>query len=199
MIGACQSFAQPSLPISKFLAFDLSLKGMSSQEKLEGIHDYPRFRNAVDQCNAGAVIILDWKGIELATASYFAATILTLIRDLSASDADRYLISVGLNPQCVDDLKLALQIQGLVALAGDYKSKSLHNLRVLGTLDESYRESMACLDSQQYYSAAELLKSGCAATKIGKTGWNNRLQHLYGHRVIKRIKVGREFKYSLIA
>src|SRR5258708_2941626 len=74
--------------------------------KIGGTRDFPKFMEAVSASPEGSTVVFDWSGIEIATASYFGATVLPLLRMSITGGMDRYFMHVGLNQNCFDELKL---------------------------------------------------------------------------------------------
>jgi hypothetical protein len=164
--------------------------------KSDGLRDYPLFLSAVESTAPGETIVLDWKGIEIASASYFGSTFVTLLRMAINGELDRYFILVGLNKTAMEELKLVLDLQQLVALVGDLKDGKVKNLQIVGSLDPAYAETLEALQQKAPVSATELHKH--SRSKIGKTGWINRLTNLHRLRLAKKERVGREYVFEAL-
>jgi len=166
--------------------------------KSDGLRDFPKFMTAVEEMSAGDTVILDWTGIEIATASYFGATLISLLRMAIAGDLDRYFVVAGLNSTCLDELKLVLDLQSLVTLAGEWRDGTLQGLTVLGKLDDAYSEALDAVQQVDAVSAAELHKSHQRSSPIGKTGWINRLTNLHRLRLVRKQRIGREYVFQAV-
>jgi hypothetical protein len=166
--------------------------------KTGGTRDFPKFMEAVSTKPDGSTVIFDWSAIEIATASYFGSTVLPLLRMSTTGGMDRYFLHVGLNQNCLDELRLVAEYQNLVVLVGDVRSgDSIRNISVLGKLEPVYSETLAAIKASRTASAGTLYReqpTKCA--KIGKTGWANRLSHLFRLRLVKRHRVGRELVFQ---
>jgi len=167
--------------------------------KSDGMRDFPKILDAVEQTPLGDTVVLDWNGIEIATASYFGATLVALLRMAMAVELDRYFIVTNLNKTCLDELKLVLEFQGLVVLMGDWKSGQIRNLKVLGTLESPYAATLEAIQKLVCASATELHQGQHRGTVIGKTGWINRLSNLHRLRLIRKERVGREYKFHALS
>ena len=154
--------------------------------------------DAVEQALPGETVILDWDGIEIATASYFGATLIALLRMAMASELDRYFIVTNLNKTCIEELKLVLEYQGLVVLVGEWKSGHLRKVQVLGTLESPYAATLEAVRKLVSASATELYEAHRGGAPIGKTGWINRLSNLHRLRLIRKERVGREYKFHAL-
>jgi len=168
--------------------------------KTGGMRDFPKFMSAVAEAPDGSTIILDWSGIDLATASYFGSAIIPIIRMTMVGDLDRYFVFAGLNQTSLDELKLVIEYSQLVVFLGDLdKGGSVGNMRVLGKLESPYAETLAAIQTAENASASGLHgQQHRTGTRIGKTGWVNRLSHLHRLRLIKKRKVGRELMFETI-
>jgi len=162
--------------------------------KIPGMRDFPKFLSAVENTPESSTVILDWTGVEIATASYFGATFVRLLRMTTAGDLDRYLAVTGLNSTCMDELKLALEIAEVVALLIDgVKGRGDRSVQVLGNLDPAYVQTIAEVQKCKGVSASELHRRQMGTNHpIGKTGWINRLSNLYRLRLVRKEKQGRE-------
>lgn len=173
-----------------------TLAGRSS-----GSRDFPKLLAAVEDSPEGSTVIVDWTGVEIATASYFGATFVRLLRMTMTGDVDRYVILRGLNPTCLDELKLALELPRLVALLGDVNDDgSIRSVRLVGSLESSYVEAFGEVQRLKAVSASELHKrQDRMRGPIGKTGWINRLSNLHKLRLVRKERVGREFLFKTVS
>jgi hypothetical protein len=111
--------------------------------KVGGLRDFPKFMSAIEATPEGSTVVLDWSNIELATASYFGATIVSLIRMSKLGELDRYFVLVGLNQTSLDELKLAIDVHDAVALLGNLdRNGAVREMRVLGKLEAPYTETL---------------------------------------------------------
>jgi hypothetical protein len=181
----------------------ISVRAVTEREilagKSDGMRDFPKILDAVEQTLPGETVVLDWDGIEIATASYFGATLIALLRMAMAAELDRYFIVTNLNKTCLDELKLVLEFQGLVVLMGDWKGGQVRRVRVLGTLESPYAATLEAVQKLVCASATELHKGKDGGAIIGKTGWINRLSNLHRLRLIRKERVGREYKFHALS
>ena len=170
-----------------------------------------RLENTSDQ-----IIIVDFSGIQSATASYLKATILWLIESarLSASgELNRsgargphdplalpiYPLVAGLNAEVrneLDDILLAYRTPCLETL--DHSDQKILRAILHGTLDNALSDTLAVL-TQCGSATATSLHDRFHDRKISATGWNNRLADLHELRLALRRKVGRQWLYEPVA
>ena len=167
--------------------------------KSNGLRDYPQLMSAVEETTDEETVVLDWSGVEIATASYFGATFVPLLRMAMAGQLDRYFVVTGLNKTCLDELKLVLELQGLVTLAGEWKEGGVCNAEILGLLDPAYVETFEAVQRVEAASATELFKKHASRNRIGKTGWINRLSNLHRLRLLRKQRVGREYVFQALS
>jgi len=164
-----------------------------------GLRDFPKFMTAVEGAPSGDTVVLDWSGIEIVTASYLGATFGTLLRMAMSGGLDRYFVMTGLNKAGLDELKLVVEVQNLVALVGDLdQDGSLHNVESLGILDPAYVEPLHAVQKAKTASAMSLYERARSRTKIGKTGWINRLSNLHRLRLVRKQRIGREYVFEAV-
>jgi hypothetical protein len=167
--------------------------------KIGGQRDLPKFMAAVSATPEASTVILDWSGVEHASASYFGSAILPILRMTTNGDLDRYFIFANVNQNSLDELTLVVEFLNLVVLLGDVdRDDSVHNVRVIGKLESPYSETFEAISNAQTASAATLHKTQNKNMKIGKTGWANRLAHLSELRLVRKQKVGRGLVFQPI-
>lgn len=180
----------------------INVRRITGLETLAGksgaTRDFPKFMNEVEASPEGSTVLLDWSDIEVATASYFTGTYIRLLRMTMTGDMDRYLILAGLNDTCLDELKLALELTGLVGLMTDCgKKEFIKNVRAFGKLEPAYVEALEAVQRTNGISASELYQqSARGKDRIGKTAWVNRLTNLHRLRLVRKQKSGRQFIFK---
>lgn len=167
--------------------------------KSNGMRDYPKLLSAIEGTATGETVVLDWSDVELATASYFGATFVPLLRLAMEGQLDRYFVLTGLNQTGAEELKLVLENQGLVALVGEWKEGHVRNAKVLGQLDPAYAETLDAVQRVEVASATDLFKKHTTRTRIGKTGWINRLSNLHRLRLLRKQRIGREYVFEALS
>jgi hypothetical protein len=165
--------------------------------KTDGQRDAPKFVNLVFGDDREESLLWDWSGIEVATASYFATTIIPLMRMITSGELAKYFLFVGLNKNCLDEFALVLNAEGLVAMLVKLKNEKVASVDLVGKLDPVYANTFREVIRHGGISAAELFRhsQNRGKSKIGKTAWVNRLTGLNRLRLLRKEKVGREFVF----
>jgi len=140
------------------------------------------------------LIVLDFAQVTVATSSYLAAAVLPLWSWKALLEGNAYPVVANLNPGIQDEIEFVLRPQNTAVWTGRQVSGDLHDVGLVGTLDESLRTTLRYFSPSSELSATELASSD---EKIGSTAWNNRLSSLYEFRLLHRRKVGRRQVYSL--
>lgn len=166
----------------------------------QGQRDLPRFIEAAFAVAGAETILWDWSGIQIATASYFAAAFVPVMKMLISGDMEKYFVLAGLNENCRDELQFVLETEGLaIFLTEELKSGHIRSARPIGKLESPYAETLDRVIHHPGVSAKALLTASARARKgsIGQTAWINRLTALHNLRLITRKKVGKEYTYTV--
>jgi hypothetical protein len=163
--------------------------------KTDGQRDAPKFVNLVLGDDREESLLWDWTGIQVATASYFATTLIPLMKMITSGELAKYFLLTGLNKNCLDELSLVLNAEGLVAMVVKMRSEKVASVDLVGKLDAVYTSTFKEVLRHGAISAAKLFKESQQRGKsqIGKTAWVNRLTGLNRLRLLRKEKVGREF------
>jgi hypothetical protein len=139
----------------------------------------------------GTLLVLDFGQVDLATSSYFLAAFGWIWT--SAPARNLFPVLANANPETRDEIALALQAKGFRALFASYADGQLSDVRPFN-LDKSDEETYHLLEYLGEATASDLFR---ADPRIQPTGWSNRLALLYGYRLVRRRKQGRQLFYSL--
>lgn len=163
--------------------------------KTDGQRDGPKFVNLVLRDDLEESLLWDWTGIEVATASYFATTLVPLLKMITSGELAKYFLFTGLNKNCLDELALVLDAEGLVAMVVKMKGEKVAAVDIVGKLDAVYVSTFKEVLRHGAISAAGLFKESQhqGKSQIGKTAWVNRLTGLNRLRLLRKAKIGREF------
>jgi len=163
--------------------------------KTDGQRDAPRYVNLVFSDEREESLLWDWSGIKVATASYFATTLVPLMRMITSGELAKYFLLAGLNKNCLDELTLVLDAEGLVAMLAHMRGGKVASVDLIGKLDPVYASTFNEVVRRGAVSAAELFRNSehRGKSNIGKTAWINRLTGLNRLRLLRKEKVGREF------
>ncbi len=163
--------------------------------------------------SSGELVILDFSGIESATASFIKATIIRLIRlsqrtidaePVARSVEETPLLNVypcvhGLTADVREELSEVLASQRLVCLeAAAWNTTHVTTATLYGPLEAPLWATLQKLVGTSGFTAAELHER-YSNESINVTAWNNRLADLLRHRLVRRVRQGRPWLYSSIA
>lgn len=167
-----------------------------------------------------AVLIFDFSGIEVVTASYFKSFLFWFLDAgrlhadgavsggaFSSDDPmplDVFPTVSGVNAEVGEELEMVLARHGRVVLeALDTDAGVLRRARVWGALDRSLLWTLQLLTKLSEATAPELheqhgAEEGKLPGTISVNAWNNRLVELHRLRFASRTKVGRFWVYRPI-
>jgi hypothetical protein len=142
---------------------------------------------------ADSLLVLDFRGVELVTSSYFVGAFAWLWTSFDLVDRDIFPVLANLGEDSLDDVELALREMRLKTLVGAFSEEGLGDVRPLN-LDQ--------VEAETYYLVERLGEAGAGDlfrldTRIQVTAWNNRLAALFNYRLLRRRKDRRQFLYSV--
>ena len=126
----------------------------------------------------GDTIVLDFRGVENVTGSWFN-TLLVLLFDLAKNEQnDWFIILTNLGGEFVEELELVAEHNHQCYLVGDTDGDVPEIASVVGRLDVAQRATLRSVVKLGQATGAELaqkLEDG----NVKATAWNNRLRDLY--------------------
>lgn len=159
----------------------------------------------------GALVILDFTGVEAASASYLKATygrlLAAAIRSAGSSGVSNkiehgedclniYPTVAGLSEDVRGEFDLLLAALSLPGVeAGRWKGEKLISGRVRGPLEGVLKETLQRVTTMRHATAFDMVDERLR----NPTAWNNRLADLYRLRLVRRVKEGRQWVYTPIA
>jgi hypothetical protein len=163
----------------------------------------------------GALILLDFSGIDIVNGSYIKSTALWLLTcgQLSASNSgvlsaprhrgdprpcDLYVIVAGLSPDVTIEFQDFFKPRRLPLLAARHlKSGLIEEAALLGHLDPILTITLKAALRRGPVTAPDLHRA-FPDGDVTVTAWNNRLNELHALRLLRRIRAGRAWKYEPI-
>lgn len=165
--------------------------------------------NATQTSSLGALVVVDFTGIESITASYVKAIVLALIRagmrfvdpnepsDLPALDI--FPVVTNLSAEIAEEIGEVMTSNHRVCLeALQLDETSISKARLLGNPDPSINDTLKILVSEGSATATQLFEKN-NSKNITVNGWNNRLADLHRLRLARREKQGRQWLYIPVA
>ena len=166
---------------------------------------------------SGFIVVVDFSGIELATASYVKATVLWLAlcgrlyagalsaveqRSLHGSSVEPlnvFPVVFGANEDVQHEIDEVFARRNLPCLVANSMIGDLIRVgRVLGEIEPAAARTIAALAGFSE-ATAEDLHEKWPGEGVNITAWNNRLSGLHRIRVARRRKQGKTWKYQPLA
>jgi hypothetical protein len=153
----------------------------------------PEFKKIVADVPDGSLLVLDFAQVDLVTSSYFLGAFGWIWTSPETQNRDLFPVLVNANEETKDEIDLALQAKGFRALFAVYAGGELMDVVPLN-LDKADVETYRMLEALGEATASDLFRTD---PRIQPTGWSNRLALLYGYRLVRRRKQGRQLFYAL--
>jgi hypothetical protein len=140
-------------------------------------------------------LFLDFKGVEIATASFLRESVVALRDVLRARRSHAYLVVANANAGVIDELAEVVRSRGGVLMTCLVGSDSkISKLKVLGSLDVKQQLTLDLVTEKGETDAGELSRE-FQAEDVKPTAWNNRLASLVSLGLIMEISQGRSKRY----
>lgn len=165
--------------------------------RVEGENARRRLLFALSPVTVPTLVVLEFRPVELATASYLDEVTLKFRTQLERAPA--YLVAANLSDKVLDEFEYLLHRAGdafLVCqrLEGGIASRP----RVLGALEAKLKQTYELVKQKGEAGATELHAEFGGEEKVGPTAWNNRLNMLADKGFLLEIPLGRAKKYRPI-
>jgi hypothetical protein len=165
----------------------------------------------VEAAGLGEIVVLDFAGIESATASYVKATVIGLLRAGAASAGARpadgapvalniFPVMKGLNDELRAELRDVAEAQEVPWLeVVELRADGIARARLYGPLDRALRDTLEIVTRRTRATATMLHADHPRTPPISITAWNNRLSDLHARRLLRRERDGRQWTYLPLA
>jgi hypothetical protein len=145
----------------------------------------------------GDTIVLDFRGVESVTGSWFN-TMLVLLYDLAKNEQnDWFPVLTNLGNEFVEELELVAEHNHQCYLVGYMDGDVPVSATVIGRLDVAQRATLKAVLDLGRTTGAELAQK-LGDQNVKATAWNNRLKDLHEKRLLRREKQGREQVYQTV-
>lgn len=158
-------------------------------------NDLPKVIEELTKANIGETIILDFKGVEHVSASFWNGIIPTVYAFAADEEREIFPIVCNVREDSLEELEIALKNRGMAILVAKKEADCLSELKLIGVIDDAHKETFDLINSYGEVGAGDLV-SAKKKESVGLTGWSNRLSTLYHMRLIRRSKQGRSFRYK---
>ena len=150
-------------------------------------------KKATSEPEEPAPLLLDFKGIDVATASFLREAVFALKSHLRTSNSKFYAAVANVNDTVREELSVVAESRSDALLAVETnKSGSVTKQTVIGSLDPKQASTFKRVSELQSTDAGSLMeKFGAAESTTSTTAWNNRLASLVAHGLIREYSRGR--------
>lgn len=148
--------------------------------RLDGKRALARTLESLPNITTPTLVILDFKGVELATSSFLDEAAIRCRDHLRLGRSPAYLMVANLNTQIEEELH-DLLVRSSDAMVSCTMSGNGHteNKKMLGSLEPKLNETLELVKQKGGASAVQLHEEADETEKkIGPTAWNNRLSSL---------------------
>lgn len=148
---------------------------------------------------AAEPLFIDFKSIDIATASFLRESVLALRTLLRGRKSNYYPVVANANALVVDEFEILLAPEREALLACTLENDdSLSDVTLLGRLEDKQQRVFDMVGSRGETDAGELQQVYGASEGIQQTAWNNRLAALAGLGLIVEMSRGRAKRYRAL-
>ncbi len=166
--------------------------------RLSGRRAFIKALEAIPSIDEPTLVILDFKGVDLATSSYLSEAVLPLREHLRLRRPPAYVVLANLSDNVIEEIDGLLSRSGDALLACKVSpGGTISDAQLLGKLDQKLRETFDLICKKRETTAVELhIESSDSG--VGATAWNNRLNALTNKSLVMEIPQGRTKKYRTV-
>lgn len=141
-------------------------------------------------------VFLDFKGIDVATASYLREAVLNFRNTVRQRRSNFYPIIANANAAVIEELNVLLDPRGdVLMLCALNEDGEAQEPQLLGRLDPKQRFTFDLVHERGETDASELMQEHGDKEGVKQTAWNNRLAALAGLGLIVELSQGRNKRY----
>lgn len=149
--------------------------------------------------NEPDVLYLDFRSVEVATASYLRECVVNFKKVLRAQGSNLYPVIANANPECLEELEVILVALSDAMIACDCNAKGqVSRTQIIGELEEKQKLTFDLVVERNETDANELMVSASKDESIKRTGWNNRLAALASKGLVLEVPKGKSKRYRAI-
>lgn len=148
---------------------------------------------------AAEPVFIDFKSVDVATASFLRESVLALRTLLRGRKANYYPVVANANALIADEFEILLAPERNALLACTLENDGIvTNVHLLGRLEDKQHRVFEMVESRGETDAGELQQDFGASEGVQQTAWNNRLAALAGLGLIVEISRGRAKRYRVL-
>jgi len=143
-----------------------------------------------------SLVLLDFRGVDLATSSYLSEVLLPLRDHLRLRRQPGYAVAANVEEKVLEEIEEMLRRTGdaFLTCATDAIG-SIIEIQLCGRLEEKLFETLKLVSAKRETTAAELYREFRTTDPVRATAWNNRLASLADKSLVVEILNGRTKKY----
>jgi len=168
--------------------------GTELQGRLLGRKHFAQTCELLAEIEPGQTVEFDFDRVELVTGSWLNAVIVPFYRWASEDQVDLYPVFTNCESEWLDDLDLIAEWNHQCYLLGQGRKRPVRKATLSGSLDPGQATTLNAVLQLGETTGARLAQE-VESEGIKATAWNNRLKDLFGKRILKRRKRGREQFY----
>jgi hypothetical protein len=167
--------------------------------RLDGKRSFLRTLEELPPLTEPAILLLDFRGIDLATSSFLSEAVLPLRDHLRARRPPAYVVAANLNNKVAEELdELLIRTNDAILACDSAADGTISDVRLSGKLEEKLLETFNLIRAKGPASAVQLHAESRELDRIGATAWNNRLSILTSKSLVREIAQGRTKKYQTV-
>lgn len=143
---------------------------------------------------SGEIVILDFKGVDRVNGSWLNAMIVPLVQWMADERNNFFPVIQNAGADWLDELQLVADWYHFGFLVATDHLEPPRRADLVGPLDPAQRATLNAVLEYGEVTGAELERRR-KSENVQATAWNNRLRDLFGKRLIRRRKEGREQIY----
>jgi hypothetical protein len=165
--------------------------------RLEGKRIFRRVLEELPIFPDTTLLLLDFRGVELATSSFLSEAVLPLRDHLRFRRPPAYVVVANLSEKVAEELDELLVRMGEAILSCDISANGdISEVHLSGRLEQKLLDTFNLIRQKGLASAVELHAESHESGGIGPTAWNNRLNILTGKSLVVEIAEGRTKKFQ---
>ena len=179
----------------------ISLRKVSKRDVLAGSQFGRKVLGAlleqvVDESKESQLVFLDFKGVEIATASFLRESVIEFRDLIRRRWSNNYPVVANANEAVREELSLIVRSKNSVLILCELDAKGqTQSAQILGYLEAKQQIAFDLVKKLREAEAAELMAE-CDKDKVSQSAWNNRLAALTKLGVLIESSRGRAKRYS---
>jgi hypothetical protein len=164
--------------------------------RLSGKRAFLKALEQLPEMSAPTLVLLDFKGVDLATSSFLSEAIFPLRDHLRLRRFPGYVVVANASDKVREEIEELLRRSGDALLTCTVTGAGqISDVQLCGRLDQKLQETLDLVNAKGETTAVELHAGSSESEAIGATAWNNRLTALAAKSLVVEVTYGRTKKY----